>query len=226
MHAETPLGWFGELPAPLAEAFARSGERRKLARGALVHARGDVADGVYRVLSGGVRVSSLTADGRELVLTHLLPGDLFGEISLFDGLPRTHDATAIEATEIAVLAPAEFQRLLDAHPELSAFFLRGLCLKLRGAFGALDGAALDSVSVRLARRLWWLTGPGAGSRGASAARPPTLTLSQGELAAMVGCTRQSVNAELKALARRGVIAIDKKGIAVLDRRALLAVWGG
>lgn len=221
MTDETPeaVGWFAELPEPLREAFEAHGVRRRLQPGALLHARGDAADGIYRVLSGGVRVSSLTADGRELVLTHLQPGDVFGEISLFDGQPRTHDATATAPTELSVLGPAEFERLLAAHPELYAFFLRMVCLKLRGAFEALDGAVLESVAVRLARRLWWMTGP-------AEARSHTLSLSQSELAAMIGCTRQSVNAELQELVRRGVVEVRGKKITVKDRAALLAVGRG
>lgn len=216
-------GWFAELPAALLQAFEQRGVRRSLPAGGLLHARGDAADGIYRVLRGGVRVSSLTADGRELVLTHLLAGDVFGEISMFDGQPRTHDATATEPTELSVLGATELERLLREHPELYAFFLRMVCLKLRGAFEALDGAVLESVAVRLARRLWWMTGPDAGAdeqRGAS--REHTLTLAQSELAAMIGCTRQSVNQELKSLVRRGVIAVNGQRITVIDRGALLA----
>jgi CRP/FNR family cyclic AMP-dependent transcriptional regulator len=218
-------GWFAELPEPLRAAFETVGKRLHLDGGALLHARGDLADGVYRVVSGGVRVSSLTTDGRELVLTHLLPGDVFGEISMFDGQPRTHDATATEPSELSVLDAAHFQRLLGSHPELGAFFLRMLCLKLRAAFEALDGAALETVAVRLARRLWWMTGPGPARAGA--AEPlRALVLSQGELASMIGCTRQSVNRELQALVRRGVVELHGKRITVLDRAALLGVGGG
>ena len=152
------------LPPALAEVVRRKGRRLTYRRGALVHGRGDEVDGLYVIAKGRVRIASPTESGRELILTDLGPGDLFGEISLLDGLPRTHDAICLEESVAMRLGPADFEAVLEAHPELHRYFLRTLASKLRMCFHAIDAATLLTAPQRLARRLLWLAGA-AGPRG-------------------------------------------------------------
>lgn len=206
---------FPELPEELGQALRAQGRRVSVAQGAFVHHKGDAPDGFYCVLSGRVRVSSVSADGRELLLADLGPGASFGEISLFDELPRTHDAVAVEPSELCFLPAPQFHALLAKKPALARYFLRGLAVKLRLCLLALDGAALDPLPRRLSQRLLWLS-----QQDASALR-----VSQAELAAMVSATRQSVNKQLKQWEREGVVALAAGRIVLLHRGALLRVAG-
>lgn len=212
------------LPASLAEAFRNCGRRLAYPRGALLHGQGDPADGFYLVTRGRVRIGTVTEAGRELVVTDMEPGDLFGDISLLDGLPRTHDAICVEETEALRLSPADFDAMLEAHPELYRFFVRTLALKLRMCFGVMSDAALLSAPQRLAKRLLWLSGavgPRARERG-----PRPIVVHQGDLALMVGSSRQTVNRELKAWERSGIVEQTDAGILVRDTEALAKIATG
>jgi CRP/FNR family transcriptional regulator, cyclic AMP receptor protein len=211
--------FFSELPEALATELRRYGKRKTAAKGGHLHRKGDTADGLYCVLSGRIRISTLAADGRELVLTDLGEGSVFGEISLFDDLPRTHDAVALQRSELVLVPKADFHALLAKHPELARHFLRELAQKLRLSFTVLDALALQGVTERLAQRLCWLFDHDARSRTAG------LQASQSDLAAMVGATRQSINKQLKAWERDGVLALRGRSILVLDRAALRRAGG-
>lgn len=214
----TPMA---DLPAALARELTRLGKRRVLRKGTVVHRRGDAADGVYQVISGGVRVFTTTADGREAVLTDLTPGAFFGEISLFDGLPRTHDAVALERTELSFVPSTDAHALLASRPDLLHLYTRALAFKLRLCMAALEGVTLQSVSARLAQRVLWLahaSQPVKAPKGDAARR--ALAVSQSDLAAMVGAARQTINKELKAWERDGVVRLRGRTLELLDEDAL------
>ena len=210
--------FFSELPAALATELSKHGRRLSIAKGALVHRKGDAADGLYSVVSGRIRISTLGADGRELVLTDLTPGAVFGEISLFDDLPRTHDALALERSELVIVPKREFHTLLAGNPELARHFLRVLAGKLRLSFTVLDALALQDVSQRLAQRMLWLLDNPVPDKGAR--DPASISVSQTDLALMVGATRQSINKELKEWERAGLLALRGRRIVVLNRAGL------
>lgn len=205
----TPMA---DLPAALARELTRLGKRRVLRKGTVVHRRGDEADGVYQVISGRVRVFTTTADGREAVLTDLSPGAFFGEISLFDGLPRTHDAVAVERTELSFVPSAAAHALLASRPDLLHLYTRALAFKLRLCMAALEGVTLQGVGARLAQRLLWLAH--------ASPSPRALTVSQSDLAAMVGAARQTINKELKTWEREGVVRLRGRTLELLDQDAL------
>src|SRR5579885_2169756 len=114
--------WFRDLPPAVVEELASFAVPRRLDDGALLFAKGDAADGLYGVVSGRVRISAAGADGKELLVNLFEPGDWFGEISMFDGLPRTHDAWAIGATELLLIPRERFRALLARRPELYPHF--------------------------------------------------------------------------------------------------------
>lgn len=210
-----------DLPKALAEELEHRGRRRTLRKGAVLHRKGDSADGLYQVISGRVRISTLAADGREAVLTDLEPGAFFGEISLFDGLPRTHDAVALERSELLFVTSADFHALLGARPELLQHYARALAFKLRLCMAALDGVTLQSVSTRLAQRLLWLAHGSSATQAQPLTKGPrTLAISQSDLASMVGATRQTINKELKAWERDGVVRVRGRMLELLNEVAL------
>ena len=145
--------WFRGLPADAISEMVGMARLRRLDDGQLLHAQGDLPDGLYGVSKGAMRISNTGADGREALLTVLAPGQWFGEISLFDGLPRTHDAHAMGATELLVIPRRDFQQLLERRPELYPHFMQLLCKRLRQSFNMLEDSALLPLPARLAKRL-------------------------------------------------------------------------
>src|SRR5690554_5853876 len=182
---------------------------RRLEDGQRLHAQGDLPDGLYGVSTGAMRISSTGADGREALLTILSPGNWFGEISLFDGLPRTHDAHAMGPTEVLVIPRREFHQLLERRPELYPHFMRLLCLRLR---------------ARLAKRLLMhaqqYSEPGPGGDRLS------IQLSQETLGLMLNSSRQSINRLLKQFEQAGWVQIHYSQISILDEAALTRVATG
>jgi len=123
--------WLAELPDAELEQLARASSILRLSTGQQVHARGDLAKGYMGVISGRLGVSTLTDDGKVLTLAYFLPGDWFGEISLIDGLPRTHDTSAMEDSELLLIAATDFQSLLQRYPQLWPTLAKHLCQRLR-----------------------------------------------------------------------------------------------
>lgn len=211
---------FGELDPADREKVARELRSTTFAAGQAIFARGDVGNEIYLVLSGRVRISILTQEGRELSFTHAGEGDVFGEIAALDGGPRTADATAVTAVEAMILPRAALRRLIEGMPRLADAAIRFLCTRVRDADQQLEGVALHRIEVRLARYFLQVITRQHGSGKAAPPKPKvSLGISQGELALLLGASRPKVNAALMALEATG--AITRAGDAFLcDREEL------
>lgn len=212
--------WFAHCPGELREALLRLARPLRLAPGEALFARGQAAEGLCCVLRGALRVGAVQADGSETVLAFIEPGQWFGEISLIDGRPRTHDAVADGATELLLVPQAALLAWLQEHPAHWRPIAELACAKLRMLFGVLEDIAHLPLEGRLARRLWLLA-HGYGARSG----PPRqlLRLPQEQLALMLGVSRQSANKALRTLEARGLIALHYGGIELLDLPALAAL---
>jgi CRP/FNR family transcriptional regulator, cyclic AMP receptor protein len=153
-----------------------------------------------------------TADGRHMTLATLGSGDVFGEIALLDGQPRTADAVATEACDLFMVRRRDFLALLAANPDIALAVIEMLCARLRSANERMEEAVLMPLDVRLARRLVAL----ADDFGA------TLDVSQEQLAEMVGSTRESINRQLQVWRREGIIQLGRSRVTVLDLAKLKA----
>ena len=203
------------LPAPVAELLLQASQRRKLVRGEPLFAYGSAPDAMFGMVTGAVRTSITSASGREFVLGLLEAGHWFGEVSLLDGLPRVYAAHAVGDCEVAVLPAAGFWPLAAKHPEVHLALTRLVCHRLRLALAWIDDTVLMPLPARLARRITALL-QGGGASGESGVVP----LSQEDLAAQLGVSRQSVNRQLKLWEKLGLLRIDYGCIAVHDRAAL------
>ncbi|MEJ5992187.1 Crp/Fnr family transcriptional regulator [Ramlibacter sp. PS3R-8] len=199
--------WFAALPLADRRALLAACERQRLAPGEMLFRQGDPVPAgggaFYGVVSGGIKASSLREDGKEAILAVLEPGNWFGEISLLDGLPRTHDATAARDAEVLALPHAGFERMMKRHAFALAI-CRMLAARVRSLYGMVEDATLRSTRARVARRLLLL------ARGdATQARDPrpVVPVSQEALAMMLGVSRQTLSKELQAMARAGAIAL-------------------
>lgn len=195
---------FRGLPDAVLDEVASAMREVRLAAGQLIFSRGDPGGSLYLVLSGRVRLSILTAEGRELAFTHALAGDVFGEIALLDGSPRSADATALDNVVALVLSGQQLNVMIDRHPSLARAAIRFLCTRLREVSDHLEDIALLPLEARIARFL--LNRAQIADGPLSNLQLVTLGISQGELALLIGASRQKVNAALMNLEQAGAIS--------------------
>lgn len=199
--------WFAGLPLAERRALVAGSERLRLAPGEMLFRQGDAvppgSGAFYGVLSGGIKASSLREDGKEAILVVLEAGNWFGEISLIDRQPRTHDATAVSDAELLALPRPDFDRLMK-RPAFAQAVCRMLAARVRSLYGMVEDATLRSTRARVARRLLLL------ARGdATQAREPrpVVPVSQEALAMMLGVSRQTLSKELQGLAQAGAVTL-------------------
>ncbi|MEM7409269.1 MAG: Crp/Fnr family transcriptional regulator [Myxococcota bacterium] len=207
------------LPKAVTDALESQAQLRRLADQEAVFRRGDDADGLYGVKRGSIQVIGPSPDGREHVLTVLSTGEWFGELSMMDDLPRTHDNLAVGETELWFVPKRAFRALLDEHPEFWPHFAELLSRRVRMLFELLEDAVLLELPRRLAKRLLEIAGDHGRERpdGAVAIE---LHLPQEKLAAMVGATREATGRHLRRWETDGWIRIAYGRIEILDRDAL------
>ena len=203
--------WFAALPAALSQNLLEMARVQRLDAGQRLFRRGDRPSGLYAVVEGAVRVGAIGENGKEALLTLVEPPYWFGEISLFDGLPRTHDAFAESASTLLLLPQAELLALLERQPQHWRDFALLMSHKLRLAFIALEDMSLLPAAPRLARRLLLI----AENYGESEPRR-VLHLAQEQLALMLSLSRQTTNQILKELEAQGVVRLTYGEIEILD----------
>nr|WP_256836058.1 Crp/Fnr family transcriptional regulator [Pseudomonas oleovorans] len=203
--------WFAALPAGLSQSLLDMAQVQRLDAGQRLFRRGEKPSGLYAVVEGTVRVGAVSENGKEALLTLVEPPYWFGEISLFDGLPRTHDAFTESASTLLLLPQAELLALLERQPQHWRDFALLMSHKLRLAFLALEDMSLLPAAPRLARRLLLI----AENYGDSQPRR-VLHLAQEQLALMLSLSRQTTNQILKELQAQGVVQLTYGEIEILD----------
>ena len=213
--------WFSKLSQPLREAILSRATVRRLADGTSMATRGTVAVDWVGVAKGAVRVSSVSLSGKQVSLTYVEPGTWFGDIALFDGLPRTHDADAHGQTTLLSVRRADFHELLTQHVELYDALLRLNCRRLRLMFNLFEDLNTLPLSSRLAKQLLLLARSYGVEQGEEIRI--TLQLAQEDLAQLLGASRQRVNQELKSFEREGAVRVEPTRLVVLSREKLMAI---
>ena len=204
------------------EAMLHRAVERRVRRGQVIVQKGDEGTSMMAVLHGRVRISAMSAEGKELTLNVINAGDVFGELSLLDGKPRSADAIAIEDTLLLVLERRVFLPFLKARPDLMLRLLAVMCDRVRRTSGALEEIALFELPVRLARVLVQLSDDyGRPFTGGSIRID--LKLSQRDLSTLVASSRESVNKLLRAWLKDGVLGKDGSYIVILRPASLRAI---
>jgi len=214
MLQRSPL--FRGLASPALERIATLAIERKFHGGEIVFNQGDPGDALYAVVTGAIRISTGAADGREIFLNIMEPGDTFGEIALLDGGPRTATATATVASELVSIRREHFQGLLEREPRVALELLRLCGERLRWTSGLLEDAALLDAPARLAKRLLSL----GQQHGERSSHGLTLRISQEDLASFLGVSRQAVNQYLQGWKGRGWVDLGRGIVTVRDENAI------
>jgi CRP/FNR family transcriptional regulator, cyclic AMP receptor protein len=204
--------WFLSLPVELRDYLVRHGNLVTLEKGQFLYRRGEQSYGLYAVLGGALSMGSVGADGKEALLAVLGPTAWVGEISLFDGLPRPHDACAVSRTLLLHVSESALQDLLDATPRYWRDFALLMAQRLRISFENAEAMTLLPAAQRVANRLLVIAG-GYGGLNAAQSR---IRLSQDSLASMVSLSRQTTNQLLRNLESQRILSLKSGEIAILD----------
>jgi len=211
---------FKQLAPDLLSRLAQLTRVRRLERGALLFEEGEEGDALYAVVDGLIRISIAGRGDKELTLSLMEPGDVFGEIAMLDGLPRTATARAAEDCLLLVIDRASFVTLIDQEPRLARHLIELLCERLRVSTTRLAELAFVDLRARLARQLEALAI--SHGRHEPAGVRIALKMSQSELAQMLGVSREAVNKQLKAWSADGLLRLDRGYITITDMRRLTA----
>ncbi|MHA6491941.1 Crp/Fnr family transcriptional regulator [Pseudomonas borbori] len=203
--------WFAALPGELQQALLEAAQVQRLQAGQRLFRRGDKPSGLYAVVEGAMRVGAVGENGKEALLTLVEPPYWFGEISLFDGQPRTHDAFAEGDTTLLLVGQPRLAALLERQPQYWRDFALLMSHKLRLAFVALEEISLLPAPPRLARRLLLI----AENYGEGEPRE-VIHLAQEQLALMLAISRQTTNQILKDLQAQGILRLTYGVIEILD----------
>jgi CRP/FNR family transcriptional regulator, cyclic AMP receptor protein len=213
---------FADLPASVIEHLGSYMKTRKVARGAAIFAKGDPGTGLMGVLSGTVKISVASAEGKDIVLNIFHEGEIFGEIALLDGQPRTADATAMSDCELVVIERRDFVPFLHDHPDVMLKFIEILCSRLRRTSEQVQDVTFLNLPTRLAKTLLKLTA--ATEMPASKSK---VSITQREISQIIGRSRESTNKQLRVWSKRGWIKLERGGVTIVqpDKIAVVASQG-
>ena len=190
------------------EFLVRAAELRNVARSEEVVHAGDPTVSIYFVLSGALRVEVSDDEGREVILSMLGPGEMFGEMGVLDDYERSATVVAVESSSLVVIAKAEFKRCLEAHPDVALFIMRDLSRRLRLADRKIESLALLDVYGRVARLLMDMADTVDGMKIV------TRKVTKQDIAKMVGASREMVSRVMRDLQLQGLI-LERDGQWVL-----------
>lgn len=200
-------GLFRKFPADFKQRLADQSHSRKLQDGDIVYRPGDTPEAFHGVLTGVIKMTGEDPSGKYFLYGLIQPGWWFGEISVLDGHPRAQLATAIGETEILVIPRSALIAELDADPSLYKVFVDVLCTRLRQAGVVFEETAFLTTPIRLGKHLLRLH---------QARESFRAKLSQEEIAASLGVTRQSIHRVLKDWQRYGWVEVGYGDIQVLE----------
>jgi CRP/FNR family cyclic AMP-dependent transcriptional regulator len=202
---------FCDLDPEALDQLCRYAKHSSLKRGATIVSKGDPGNSLVAVVSGTVKISVSSPDGRSAILNLIGPGEIFGEVAVLDGLARTADATANTNCEIYVIDRRDFLPFVRSQPALAMKFIELLCTRLRWTSDQVEEVILQDLPGRLASALLRLTEKHKLAQGGR-----TIAITQQEISEMVGMTRESINKQLRAWATRNLVRLEHGAIVVLN----------
>ena len=209
---------FCELDGDAFEQLCRYAKHTTPKRGATIFSKGDPGNSLIAVISGTVKISVSSADGRNAILNLIGPGETLGEVAVLDGQARTADAIAHTDCEIVFIDRREFLPFVRSHPALAMKFIELLCTRIRWTSDQVEQVILQNLPGRLASALIRLT-----EKHRLAPQGRTIAITQQEISEMVGMTRESINKQLRVWATRKWVRLEHGAIVVLQAEPLQAL---
>ncbi|MEI6869974.1 MAG: Crp/Fnr family transcriptional regulator [Actinomycetota bacterium] len=205
---------FTALDDAQAASLRASMDSVKISKGGILFKEGDEGEHVYVIVDGKLKLGTSSGDGRENLLSILGPGEMFGELSLFDPGPRTSTATAVTDAKLLSLSHEKLIPWLKGNPEVSLHLLARLAQRLRRTNEAVGDLVFSDVPGRVAKALMDL-----GARFGKQSDEGLFVhhdLTQEELAQLVGASRETVNKALADFAGRGWLKLDGRAVLITD----------
>ena len=206
---------FADLEPEALDQLCRYAKHTTVKRGATIAAKGDPGNNLFAVIAGTVKISSSSPDGRNAILNLIGPGEIFGEIAVLDGAPRSADATANTNCELYIIDRRDFLPFVKSQPTLAMRFIELLCERLRRTSDQVEQIILQNLPGRLASALLRLS-----EKHDVATQGRTIAMTQQEISEMVGMTRESINKQLRAWAARDWVRLEHGAIVVLKAEML------
>jgi CRP/FNR family cyclic AMP-dependent transcriptional regulator len=205
------------LSAETQAALAGEVVRRRYRPGQLIYAQHDPGCEMFIVAAGAVQLSLMRKSGRQFIYCYFVPGDVFGESSLIDGDPRPQTAEAKSYVDLDVLSAASLKRIRANHRDMDDALLRIVTWKMRVLGDQVAHATLDTSLSRVAAKI---LENAHGFRRVVGGSQAELSLSQSDLASMLGISRQSVSKVLQRLQQTGAIGLEYGRIQIVDAAVL------
>src|SRR5216683_5141079 len=206
------VSFFADLPEEEIQALSPITKRRTFRAGEVIFHRDDPGQVLYMIKEGKVKICIISPDGQEVSLTVFGKGEYFGEFALLDGLPRSTDAVALEKVECYTLQRSDFHNTILKNPKIAILILEALSKRLRNTNQMVEDLIFLDVYGRVAKKLLEL----AEAHGVKVDNGVRIDvrLTQQELAAMVGASRESVNKVLGYFTDKNFISTDKHRITI------------
>mgnify|MGYP001615551740 FL=1 len=205
--------WYSQLEPSFQQFILEHAHMLEVQKDQSIFLSGNTFNGLYAVLEGAVRLGYIDIQGKEAIAAIAEPIMWFGEISLVDQQPRSHDAITVQNSVILHLPSANLQLLLQQHPQFWFHIAQLTSQKLRFAFLELISFQTQNIKQRLAQRLLFILN---GYGNHLSIEQNSIHLSQEQLAQMLVCSRQTVNQELQELEKQGVLKVAFRKIEILD----------
>jgi CRP-like cAMP-binding protein len=212
---------FGALEVVQLRRLGSFARRHHVPNGTTIFAKGDAGVSLFSVCQGTVKITVPSIDGREAMFNLLHAGEIFGEIALLDGQPRTADAVAMTDCELMVIERRDFMSFVHSEPTVALKLIELLCARLRWSSQHFEELVFLNLPARLARLLLRLL-----NQDDVSAEEGKLKITQLEISHMLGSTRESVNKQLRIWTKRKWIALERGGIVLLAPDELAAIANG
>jgi CRP-like cAMP-binding protein len=208
--------FFRGLPPAIIQRLASHARQSHCPAGRRIFSKGDEGHGLLAVLSGVVKISVPSEDGKEIVLNLIGANEIFGEVALLDGGARTADATALSDCELLVLDRRDVLPIIMEEPIVSLKLLEVVSSRLRRTTEQVEDLSFGELAVRLAKALLRL----AELQGTIRHARPRVTITQKELGHTIGLSRERTNWYLRMWEREGYVTLEKGGCIVNERDVL------
>lgn len=205
---------FADLPIETLVEIEKVGSKKKCGKDEPILLEEDSGNALFVILSGKVKVSRSSSDGREVILTILGESDFFGEMAILDGLARSANVISIEESEVFLIQRSEFLQLLHNHPEISIILLQELTSRLRNADMKIKALSLKDAEGKVATVLLQIA-EYSGKIKAGVVEIEKLPVQQ-DLANMAGTSRETVSRTLHSFAKRGFVELDGNKLRIIN----------
>ncbi|WP_439134599.1 Crp/Fnr family transcriptional regulator [Pseudomaricurvus sp.] len=212
--------WLYYLPATLQPAVISAMDIKTFKRQETIYAHHSSINEIYTILDGSIRLTNTTLSGKDIAITTMPRGCTFGELSFVDELPRQNIAIASTDCTLAVLHRKQYNALCQQHPAITSGMLQFIAHRLRSMINIHQDSTSLELPQQLAKRLLFIAKNQTESQSLEA--PDEIDVSQDELAATLGVSRQHVNKALKRWQAQGLIYVGYRKLTLLDREGLKA----